>query len=73
MDTVREHWAQIVAAVGALVWVLRLEALVRSNSVDITRLREQRNEDLAAARDARNATNEMLREVRADIKTLLRK
>lgn len=60
------------AAVAAIVWLVRLEAVALSNRREIKRLWEQRREDLDAAKAARDNMDMMLREMRDDIKTLLR-
>lgn len=72
-DILAQFWAIIVAALGGLVWLVRLEARGLSNEREIKRLWEQRREDMAAAKEAREATNATLAEIRADVKALLRK
>ncbi|MDX0329276.1 hypothetical protein GOC48_03735 [Sinorhizobium meliloti] len=71
MDIIRDWWAQILTGVAILAWALRIEHQTKGNTSEIRRLWHQRSEDLAAHKEARAATNEMLAEVRADIKTLL--
>lgn len=56
-----------------MAWAVRVEHQTKANASEIRRLWHQRSEDLAAHKEAREATNEMLTEVRADIKALLRK
>ena len=73
MDLLKEFWAQILAGVAVVVWAVRIESSTKANASDIKRLWQQRAEDLASHKEAREATNEMLAEVRADIKELLRK
>ncbi len=73
MDTIKEFWAQIMTVLAVLIWLARLEAAVRANGRELRRMQHQRNEDQAAHREAREATNTMLTEVRADIKELLRR
>lgn len=46
---------------------------MRANARETARLQYQRNEDQAAHKEARQATNVMLGEMRADIKELLRR
>lgn len=72
MEALKEHWQIIVAAVASLAWIVRLEAMAKGNSAEIRRLWAQRKEDLAAAKDSRDATNKLLDEIRADVKALLR-
>ncbi|MGD9918589.1 MAG: hypothetical protein AB7U46_11245 [Paenirhodobacter sp.] len=78
-DILKEFWSVIMGAVGALVWMLRLEARAALNAAAISELKRQRHEDLQAAREARDATNRRLDEIRGDlgevrddIKTLIR-
>lgn len=72
MELLKEFWAQIVTGIGLIVWALRIESNTKTNASEIRRLWHQRSEDLSAHKEAREATNEMLAEVRADIKELLR-
>lgn len=71
MDMIREWWSVIVALLAAVVWLFRLEARGLKNEREIKRLWDQRSEDLEQARQARDETNAMLKEMRADIKQLL--
>lgn len=73
MDVLKEFWTYILAGVTLTMWALRVENQTKNNASEIRRLWLQRSEDLAAHKEAREATNEMLGEVRADIKELLRK
>jgi hypothetical protein len=73
MEIFKEFWAIILAGVGLVAWSIRLESQTKANTLEISRIWKQRSEDLAAQRAAREETNEMLAEVRADIKELLRK
>ena len=70
-DLVREFWGVILSALGFVVWLVRLEGLGKTNAGEIRSLWRQRNEDLESHRRARDETNEVLAEMRADIKTLL--
>lgn len=63
----------IGAAIAAIVWLVRLEAIALANRQEIKRIWDQRGEDLQAAKDSRDETNQMLSEIRQDIKELLRK
>jgi hypothetical protein len=71
MDLLREWWGLIVGAVAALFWLSRLEWRGLQNETEIKRLWTQRKEDLASAQRARDETNDILREMRQDIKQLL--
>ena len=71
MELVRDYWAQLIGVVGLIVWGIRVESQTKANASEIQRLWQQRAEDLAAHKEAREATNALLAEVRNDIKTLL--
>jgi len=68
-----DGWKPLVAAVALIVWLVRLESRGLQNERDIKRLWQQRKEDLDAARAAREDTNQMLGEIRDDIKALIAK
>jgi hypothetical protein len=72
MDLLREFWTYILAAVALVAWSVRVEQKTKENEKEIRRLWHQRTEDLAAAKEAREATNSLLAEMRSDIKELLR-
>lgn len=71
MDLLRDFWAIIMAGLAGLVWLVRLESRTFANEGELKRQREQRQEDLKATTDARAETNEMLTEIREDIKKLI--
>ncbi len=71
LDALKDWWGVVVAAVGAVAWLLRLESRGITNEREIRRLWAQRKEDLADTKESRDRTAEMLREIRGDIKTLL--
>lgn len=57
----------IMAGVGAIVWLVRLESRNALNSAAIDRLERQRHEDMIAAREARADTSARLAEIRGDL------
>lgn len=71
MDLIREWWGAVVAISGLGVWLVRLEASARMALREIARLEKQIDADRAAAQTSRQETNDMLREMRTDIKRLL--
>lgn len=71
MDQLRDFWAIIMAGLAGLIWLVRLESRTFANEGELKRQREQRQEDLKATTDARAETNEMLTEIREDIKKLI--
>ena len=73
MELLRDFWAIIMAGIGGLVWLVRLEARTLSNETELRRQREQRSEDLHATTAARAETNALLAEIRADVKNLMGK
>lgn len=68
---VREFWGVILSVVATVVWLVRLESVGKQNAGEIRALWRQRKEDLESSRLAREETNRLLAEMRADIKTLL--
>lgn len=73
MEVLKVYWPVVVGFVSFLVWLIRLEARSIENEREIERLWNQRKEDLAAAKEAREETNKMLAEIRDDIKDLISK
>lgn len=71
MDAVKEWWTILGAIVASIFWLARLEAKVGANSRELIRIEGQMERDRKSADAARAETNEMLREVRSDIKTLI--
>jgi hypothetical protein len=72
MEYMKEVLALGGAFVAAIVWLVRLEAKALGNEREIKRLWQQRKEDLEQAQAARDETNQMLAEMRKDIKLILR-
>ena len=71
MDTIREWWGAIMALTGLGVWLVRLEGASKTALREIARLEKQLDADRQAISETRKEQNEMLREMRADIKRLL--
>ncbi|MCV2449250.1 hypothetical protein [Paracoccus sp. DMF] len=71
MDTIREWWGAIMAATGLGVWLVRLEGASKTALREVERLEKQLDADRKASSESRREQNEMLREMRADIKRLL--
>ena len=71
METIREWWQVAVGALLGVFWLSRLEWRSLNHEKEIRRLWEQRREDLENAANARKETNEVLKEIRQDIKSLL--
>jgi hypothetical protein len=73
MELIKTFWPIILGFIGAIVWLIRLEARSIQNEKEIKRLWLQRKEDLEMSRQAREDTNKMLTEIRDDIKALIAK
>ena len=73
MELIKTFWPIILGFIGAVVWLIRLEARSIENEKEIKRLWLQRREDLEMSRQAREDTNRMLSEIRDDIKALIAK
>jgi len=73
VEVIREWWGVAVGVIGGIVWLSRLEWRSLNNEKEVRRLWAQRKEDLENAASARKETNEVLKEIRQDIKTLLAK
>ena len=71
MQLIKTFWPIALGFVGAIVWLIRLEARSIENEKEIKRLWLQRKEDLEMSRQAREDTNKMLSEIRDDIKALI--
>ena len=72
MELLKEWWALVVGAIATVFWLSRLEWRGLQNEAEIKRLWIQRKEDLEAAQNSREETNAMLKEIRDDIKNLLK-
>ncbi|MBK5923800.1 hypothetical protein CCR90_08405 [Rhodovulum sulfidophilum] len=85
---IRDWWGVMLSLLGLAVWSVRLEARARTNTTALdretarlgeeiraleARWQRQRAEDLAARQRDREETNALLRELRADIKTVLQR
>lgn len=73
MDLLVQFWPIVVGFVALTVWLVRMEARAMDNTKEIKRLWHQRREDLEASNRAREDTNQMLAEIRDDIKALIAK
>lgn len=71
MEVIKEWWAIIMAVTGVGVWLVRLEASAKAAMREIERIDKKIERDRENALEARKDTNDMLREVRSDIKRLL--
>ena len=72
IDIMREFWGVILALVGAIAWLVRLESRGVANAEEIKRLWSQRREDMDAAKEGRARVDKRLDEIGSDVKQLLR-
>ena len=77
MDIIKEYWAILMAAVGYVVWLVRLESRSNANTKEIEklehRLEKQRAEDLENSRAHELEVNAILKSIQDDIKLLLQR
>lgn len=66
-ELIKEFWGIIMAAVGAAVWLIRLEGRVSMNAAVIQRMEKQRVSDLNEVSRRREETNKELRDLRSEI------
>ncbi len=59
-ELITQFWKQLVALMGFVVWLIRLEGKVKINSKDINTLQELREEDLKRAETSRAETNKKI-------------
>jgi len=71
MDVIKEWWGAIMAATGLGVWLVRLENSSKTALREVARLEKQMEADRTATQANRQEQNDMLREMRGDIKRLL--
>ena len=67
-DVILAWWPVITTFVIVGVWLIRMESMIRETAKELLRMAEQRKEDLAAHKHARDETNDLLRQVREDIR-----
>jgi len=72
-ENILKFWPILIGFVGFLVWLIRLESRSIENTKEIKRLWNQRKEDMEISRQSREDTNQMLAEIRDDIKALISK
>ena len=73
MELILQFWPVVVGFIALVAWLVRLEARAMDNTKEIKRLWNQRKEDIQASKEAREDTNNMLAEIRDDIKALIAK
>lgn len=70
IDFLKDFWGMIATGVAAVAWLIRLESRAALNTTAIEHLKQQRHDDLVAAREARADTSKRLDEIRGDVKEI---
>ena len=73
MDLIRDFWGAFMAAVGFVVWLVRLEGRGNRNAEEVGRLERRMEEDRKDSRDSRKEMMDAIRDMQKDIKRLLEK
>jgi len=88
MATLEGIWHYLVAALGLVVWAIRVEGRVKVTAEDLAqariearaellalerRLAEQRREDLESSRESRQTVADALIKIQDDVKRILEK
>lgn len=71
MEIIRDWWGSIMALAALGIWLIRLEATTTAALREVERLEKQIDLDRHAIAEKRKEQNDMLREMRSDIKRLL--
>lgn len=72
MDSLKEYWAVLMGAFGFVSWLVRLEAMAKTNGKELLRLEKQMDRDRLDAQSSRRETNDILKDMQSDIKQLIR-
>lgn len=71
-DFVLKFWPLILAAMGLVVWAIRLEGRLSKAADDIRVLWRQRAEDQASASTSRKEVHDALSDLQTDVKDILK-
>lgn len=66
------YWPLIGAAVGAVIWAIRLEGRLTKAASDIRALWRQREEDQTSASSSRREVHDALNDLQRDVKDILK-
>lgn len=69
-ELLKEFWGVVIAAIGAIVWLVRLEAGMLSNRRDIRRLEVQRKEDIERADKQRDKIERKLDDIQVTLQKI---
>jgi hypothetical protein len=71
MEILREFWGLVAALIGVIVWLVRLEAGMKTNRENIERLGRERLADMLRADKQRDVMDRNITDIRTDIKQIL--
>lgn len=71
MEILREFWGLVAALIGGIVWLVRLEAGMKTNRENIERLSRERMADMVRADKQRDLMDRNITDIRTDIKQIL--
>lgn len=71
METLKEFWGLVAALIGGIVWLVRLEAGMKTNRENIERLNKDREKDMIRADKQRDLMDRNIADIRTDIKQIL--
>jgi len=71
MEILREFWGLVAAFIGGIVWLVRLEAGMKTNRENIERLSRERVADMVRADKQRDLMDRNITDIRTDIKQIL--
>jgi len=71
MEILREFWGLTAALIGGIVWLVRLEAGMKTNRENIERLSRERAADMVRADKQRDLMDHNITDIRHDIKQIL--
>lgn len=70
-DIFKEYWHLVVAGIGIVVFIVRMEGRTNFHGVELDRLQRQRDADQAAAQRSRDETHRMLHDMDAKLDRLI--
>lgn len=71
-EFIQRYWPLIAAAIGAVIWAIRLEGRLSKAADDIRALWRQRAEDQASASSSRKEVHDALSDLQTDVKDILK-
>jgi hypothetical protein len=71
MEILREFWGLVTALIAGIVWLVRLEAGMKTNRENIERLNKDREKDTLRADKQRDTMDHNITAIHNDIKQIL--